>query len=178
MSLKWRTKEKVALQILWLNEWKHAHTHGIKKKSPLQSLLCKKTHFGWKKMSVLSVPLKSPNCLPFYLSSLKLCCFPVVRFQPLLGSFTQTVSQSAAHCKLKAHSPINLSLFFNKMLFAICEHHSLCCCNISLQSDRGLRWHTGTISLACWVSSLGFKLWSRAPSSPVSTVAHDTHAHL
>lgn len=52
---------------------------------------------------------------------------------------------------------------------------TVCVVVISACSDRGLRWHTGTITL---VSSLGFELWSRAPSSPVSTVAHDTHAHL
>lgn len=45
----------------------------------------------------------------------------------------------------------------------------MCWCNIGLQSDRGLRWYTGTI----WVSSLGIqqdKELRRDPSSPVSPV--------
>lgn len=60
------------------------------------------------------------------------------------------------------------------MLFVMCENHSRCCCNISLRSDWWLRWHAGTIRCAECHHWAYRQPWSRAPSSPVSTVNRET----
>ena len=95
-----------------------------------------------------------------------------------LYDFIYLMPRSTARCQLKAHSSINLRLYSNQdAVYDVWK--TQCCCNVLLRERLvalTTRWCNHSVVLS--VSSGCTGRWSRAPSSPVSTVTPETWSLL